>query len=331
MLPFEVPPTFSNKGIYRFLREHSVELEEGRLSWEAKDASLDPVIKLLFGIGAATQPTEQEVTAWGSTNQRRIVPIGKCRMDTIPFNFRVSHKLDGRVLTVPHPRNQVAVAAFYANHAALIMYYSSLSAFSIRHPVSVSRYAFFKDNLHEQRLETIHSGVEEEEHEYEQLGSYFVYKKYRNIHRFFESYKYHRCEKKYNAMVQTDVNKCFDSIYTHSLPWAVLGRQQAKFNLEKSTATFSGRFDSLMQGLNQKETNGIIIGPEFSRIFAEIILQAADVELERKLQNSANLVHKTHYEIFGTLMTILFSTTTIRIARKSPKRFKPFLRKESSV
>jgi hypothetical protein len=162
--------------------------------------------------------------------------------------------------------------------------------------VSVSRYAYFKDKLHEDRLDSV-AGLEEEDREYEQLGSYFVYRKYRNIHRFFESYKYHRSEKKYDAMVQIDVSKCFDSIYTHSLPWSVLGKDQTKFKLEDSKHTFGGRFDTLMQNLNHNETNGIVIGPEFSRIFAEIILQSVDGELLQHLAK-ANLRHKVDYEIF---------------------------------
>src|SRR5690606_32853920 len=146
-------------------------------------------------------------------------------------------------------------------------------------------------------LDTV-SGIEESDREYEQLGSYFVYRKYRNIHRFFESHQYHRSEKKYDAMVQIDVNKCFDSIYTHSLPWSVLGKDQTKFSLEESKATFGGRFDALMQNLNHKETNGIVVGPEFSRIFAEIILQSVDVELIKKLFKGENLTHTVDYEIF---------------------------------
>ena len=297
MLPFEAPPTFSNRGFYRFLRDHEIDIENGHLRWVRDDAALDPLVGLLFGIKDLTQVTVKHVVEWGRLRQRRSVPIAQCRMATIPFNFRVAHKLDGRVLSVVHPRNQVAVASFYAKHSALIIYYASLSPFSIRKPVSVSRYAYFKDKLHEQQLEVIHSGVEEDQREYEQLGSYFVYKEYRNIHKFFESYKYHRYERKYDAMVQIDLSKCFDSIYTHSLPWAVLGKQQTKFNTDKSVKTFAGRFDALMQTLNQQETNGIVIGPEFSRIFAEIILQSVDLDLLERLENSAGLKHKVDFQI----------------------------------
>lgn len=297
MLPFEVPPTFSNRGYYRFLRDNSVEIENGQLRWICKTDALDRTMRLLFGILPSAGIAEETLTEWGKEKTRRFVPLNKCQMATIPFNFRVAHNLDGRTLSVVHPRNQVAVASFYATHSALIIYHTSDSEFSIRRPVSVSRYAYFKDKLHEKRLDSV-VGVEEEDREYEQLGSYFVYRKYRNIHRFFESYKYHRSEKKYDAMVQIDVSKCFDSIYTHSLPWAVLGKDQTKFSLEESKGTFGGRFDALMQNLNHKETNGIVIGPEFSRIFAEIILQSVDAALIKQLADGANLAHKIDYEIF---------------------------------
>ncbi|MEJ1410370.1 MAG: antiviral reverse transcriptase Drt3b [Candidatus Sedimenticola sp. (ex Thyasira tokunagai)] len=296
MLPFEVPPTFSNRGYYRFLRNNSIEIEKGKVRWICDTTHLDQTMRLLFGVDPSAVISTEVVTEWGKQKTRRSVPIKKCEMATIPFNFRVSHNLDGRTLSVVHPRNQVAVASFYATHSAMIIYHTSVSEFSIRHPVSVSRYAYFKDKLHEERMDTV-SGLEMEGREYEQLGSYFVYQKYRNIHRFFESYKYHRSEKKYDAMVQLDVSKCFDSIYTHSLPWAVLGKEQTKYSLDKSKATFGGRFDALMQNLNHKETNGIVIGPEFSRVFAEIIFQSIDTELIKQLAEES-LTHKVDYEIF---------------------------------
>lgn len=297
MLPFEVPPTFSNRGFYRFLRDKCVEIDKGKLVWISETDALDVVMRLLFGIGSDVPVAGELTTEWGKEKTRRSVPAKKCEMATIPFNFRVAHQLDGRTLSVVHPRNQVEVSSFYAKHSALIIYHASVSEFSIRHPVSVARHAYFKDKLHEERMDST-AGLEEEGREYEQLGSYFVYRKYRNIHRFFESRDYHRSEKKYDLMMQIDVSKCFDSIYTHSLPWAILGKDQTKFSLEESKGTFAGRFDALMQNLNQKETNGIVIGPEFSRIFAEIILQSIDRDLADQLASASKLVHRVDYEIF---------------------------------
>lgn len=301
-LPFEVPPTFSNRGYYRFLIENNVEIDGNELRWTCDTDALDSVIFLLFGVNKDKHNnwniTAKTITQWGKTKTIRSVSLSQCELCTIPFNFRIAHGIEGRILTVVHPRNQVAVANFYAQYSATIIYYTSLSEFSIRRPVSVSRYAFFRDSLHEQLVDDSGRGVELDSQEYEELGSYFVYRRYRNIHRFFESFKYHRCEKKYNAMMQVDISKCFDSIYTHSLSWSVLGKSQTKFNLKESKNTFSGRFDSLMQNLNHNETNGIVIGPEFSRIFAEIILQMVDKKTQAFLQKSEKLVYRKDYEVF---------------------------------
>ena len=300
MLPFEVPPTFSNRGYYAFLREHQIKIHGEYLCWKKSKLDIKGTMKLLFGI-SESKIKEESLTRQGVRITRYCVPIRHCQMNTIPFNFRVAHKThihDGRTLSVVHPRNQLKVDNFYAQHSASIIYYTSLSAFSIRRPISIARHTFFDDNLHQETLEKKPSGVEEKDREYEQIGSYFVYRKYSNIYRFFESYKYHRCEKKYNEMVQIDINKCFDSIYTHSLSWAVIGKDETKYCLKKIKGTFADKFDRIMQQLNHGETNGIVIGSEFSRIFAEIILQSVDVELERALFKRAKLKHKTDYEIF---------------------------------
>ena len=138
MLPFEVPPTFSNRGFYRFLRDHGVEIEQGRLRWVCDTVALDQTMTLLFGIKPGVAIAFDSVTEWGRTKTRRSVAVNECEMVTIPFNFRVAHNLDGRTLSVVHPRNQVAVASFYAAHSALIIYHTSISEFSIRRPVSIS-------------------------------------------------------------------------------------------------------------------------------------------------------------------------------------------------
>ncbi len=94
-----------------------------------------------------------------------------------------------------------------------------------------------------------------------------------------------------------DISKCFDSIYTHSLAWAILGKDVAKRKIGITNQTFSGEFDRFMQLINYKETNGIIIGPEFSRIFAELILQNVDTRLEKKLADEGHY-HRQDYQIF---------------------------------
>lgn len=103
-------------------------------------------------------------------------------------------------------------------------------------------------------------------------------------------------------MLKIDISKCFDSIYSHTIAWALFNKQIIKDNVNNSLETFGGEFDKLMQTLNANETNGIVIGPEFSRIFAELILQQIDKcifdNLLHNTDNNKRLIHKRDYEIF---------------------------------
>lgn len=173
-----------------------------------------------------------------------------------------------------------------------------MSSFSIRSPHKVATHKFYKDNLHKAKLSNDSSIIEENDKEYKNQKSFFSYKDYSNIHKFYESPRYHRCEKKYNKLLKLDISKCFDSIYTHSIAWAILGKSEVKENISLSNSTFAGHFDKLMQNINYSETNGIIIGPELSRIFAEIILQAADKKIEQILDEKHSLNNKVNYEMF---------------------------------
>ena len=83
-----------------------------------------------------------------------------------------------------------------------------------------------------------------------------------------------------------DVQSCFDSIYTHSIAWATCGGKDIyKSNFNGDDHTFGSKWDRQMQLMNYNETNGIVIGPEFSRIFAEVILQHVDCYVSSSLQN----------------------------------------------
>ncbi|MGA9651481.1 antiviral reverse transcriptase Drt3b, partial [Pedobacter sp.] len=215
------------------------------------------------------------------------------------FNYKISHKEnDHRELSIPHPKTQAELVGFYEDYKELIIYYCSLSPFSIRKPHSIANYIFFNDRLHIKNRGDKYDNVEESGKEYESLKTFFTYRKYPNIHRFYEDYRYHRAEKKYNSMFKFDISKCFDSIYTHSVAWAIYGKTIVKERLKGADITFPGRFDSFMQNANFGETNGILIGPEFSRVFSEIILQSIDKEIESSLREEKALVFKRDYEIY---------------------------------
>jgi len=196
----------------------------------------------------------------------------------IPLNYAVSrggNKL--RDLSIIHPVAQLRVCDFYHEFSDLIEYYCDKSNQSLRYPVKKTTKFYGKTSAARNDSE----GVEALNEDRVTSSSYFKYKRYSFLYRFFESYDYHKLEKRFSHMMQTDVAKCFPSIYTHSIGWATKNKRLAK---KKPQGSFDGGFDSLMQNINYNETNGIIIGPEVCRIFAEVILQKIDLNLIDKLK-----------------------------------------------
>lgn len=78
-------------------------------------------------------------------------------------------------------------------------------------------------------------------------------------------------------IVHADISTCFPSIYTHSLPWALVGKDVAKTN--RSGNHWYNKIDKACQRMKDDETHGLLIGPHSSNLLAEIILVVVDKEL----------------------------------------------------
>ena len=209
-----------------------------------------------------------------------------------PLDYRIKRTNSGtRTLSIMHPIAQLQACEFYEDFGDLITYYCRKSPCSLRYPSKIA--SSFKSKNPTGHLNAP-QGVEEEGKDSLQCSSYFVYGKYSFLYRFYESYEYQTLEKRFRMMSQVDIAKCFHGIYTHSLSWATKSRRVAKRDKAKKGG-FDREFDQLMQSSNYLETNGIIIGPEMSRIFAEVILQEIDVRVIRKLSD-LNIERNKHYD-----------------------------------
>lgn len=298
VLPYEVPLTFSNRHFLDLVENYNVERTDQSIKWHSHSPAADWVIRRLLGIKSSCAGSKSTVSQNGKTIDQITIENSQGPLGTIPYEFRISHKEnEARVLSIPHPSAQLNIVNFYDKYKELICYYCGVSNFSIRHPVSLAKHYFHKDRTHFENLSNDQGALEIVDKEYESLRTVFRYKDYSFIHKFYESYRYLRAEKKYNRLLKLDISKCFDSVYTHSICWAVLGKEQAKEYMDQSISSFAGKFDRAMQYSNHRETNGIIIGPEFSRIFAEIILQRVDRTVEEKLL-AKGLSLRNQYEIF---------------------------------
>lgn len=90
----------------------------------------------------------------------------------------------------------------------------------------------------------------------------------------------------------TDISRCFPSIYTHSIPWALHGKAASKADRKMASATvFGNRLDYIMRQSQDGQTMGLPVGPDHSRVTAEIILTSVDVEMSENAIFSGYLRH----------------------------------------
>lgn len=79
-------------------------------------------------------------------------------------------------------------------------------------------------------------------------------------------------------LVKADISTCFPSIYSHSVPWALVGKEEAKETCTDDTCWYN-KIDSACSTLKNGETHGLLIGPHSSNLLAEIILTKVDRRL----------------------------------------------------
>ena len=235
VLPYEVPILLTNEGFY--LRPSKCQ-EEGLL-------------------GAILQP-------------------GK---ETHPFSYKIVKSASSyRTLYLIHPSSQHDFIGFYKTYSSLMCGLTARSEFSLRAPAEVATWYYEPDNsLRDNSIkdEGAEANIDDAMAvQFKYASSFFLYKKYSFLYKFYDSYEFHRLEKKFKKLLKFDISKCFDNISTKRLGEAVKSELYHKEHFEKSN--FENKFSKLMESANFGRNDGLVIGPEFSRIFAEIILQDVD-------------------------------------------------------
>ena len=98
----------------------------------------------------------------------------------------------------------------------------------------------------------------------------------------------HRAKKSFleatsDWLIKTDISRFYPTIYTHSIAWAAYGKERVKGALKTYEGTFADRLDMLVRSCNRNQTIGVPIGPETSRILAEIISSRIDLDFSEQL------------------------------------------------
>lgn len=116
----------------------------------------------------------------------------------------------------------------------------------------------------------------------ESSGAYYSIYPFKYISQFQNSDYWYQLNREYKYFGKIDYSKCFDSIYTHTYTWLITknsvdGKEYGNYQY------FLNMCDKIMQNFNGSVTNGIVVGPEFSRTMMEILAQNIDNRVKFKL------------------------------------------------
>ena len=267
VLPYERPLFYSNRFFARFLKHYDVSISGNRLAANRNtaDEGIDEVLTMLSGVAE----------------------------ERFSYSYFISKDgmEKGRCLTVMHPFHQVKTMELYDRYGKLIIDFCRRSKFSIRFPSKVA--SLLKWNT---KFDKLLDDDAVEEKTTESAKSYFHYEEFSNISKFLDSYKFLNIEKRFERLLKVDISKCFDSIIPKLLSRLIYdnGINTADELSENDFVYDFIRLHEEMRvgqpplGREDQEKvcdeKGIIIGPEVSRLFAEIFLQQIDKKVEEILK-----------------------------------------------
>lgn len=109
----------------------------------------------------------------------------------------------------------------------------------------------------------------------------------------------------YTYCIRTDITNCYGSIYTHTIDWALRGKDVAKNStISGKDRSFAHMLDQTVEKLQCNQTNGIPQGGELFNFIAEIVLGYSDFLLSKKLKDLTSVDwlvvrYRDDYRIFS--------------------------------
>ena len=279
LLPVELSELFSFRSFYNFLLEK--EQQAALLSLTEKYRKLMASgEKILFQKGWATMPLKYNILkGTGSTREMSVIqPLSALNL----FLFMECYQKD-------------ILNYFEAKHCFSIRYHKKNTALYYKSKSSKATQYF--------QLQSKRTG----RGAVQQAGNYFRISPFESINSFPDSRIWKLCNFKYRYYATMDYKSCFDSIYTHAYKWII-----ERNVIDSTDANNSNLFisiDRILQNINGKSSNGLIVGPEFSRMIAEVMLQQIDSEVLLAL-SCDSIEHEKDYSIFRYVDDIFIFAST---------------------
>jgi hypothetical protein len=308
VLPAELPTTWQTSSLSPLLRacglvadrkSRSLRFAPRAEKTANRPASMQEAMEALVSILLGKSPEYLTIERNTTENGTELAGVhGNRLVTTIPFQALIGHGSSrSRRLDVAHPASMINIANFIYYNETELLTRCSASPFSVRFPAGIPK----SKSLRRATLRTRRRFTDYELATRASPGA-FSYRYHHLLADVYKSRAYRFSEREYGFQGHVDISRFFDSIYTHSISWAVNGKHGAKASRggNRAAQSFGDQLDSLLQSSNHGETNGILIGPEFCRVAAEVLLQSVDVSIATTLIDD-DLVQGRDYEIFRYL------------------------------
>lgn len=253
IMPVEISELFSYGKFYEFLLEHQKEL--------------DCIVKELMKLKASGKEYLFNGGKWAST----------------PLKYNILKGVDGvREINLTQPISALNIYLFIECYQKEILsFLENNNCFSLRYHRK-NNDLFYKRKSNRLTEYFAKTSKKIDKSVLQQTGAYFKIHKFNSVSSFTNSRLWQQCNFKYKYFAKVDYKSCFNSIYTHTYKW-IIERNTVDSKEAKNSNLFI-IIDRVLQNINGKSSNGVIVGPEFSRMIAEILLQHIDKEILENLQ-----------------------------------------------
>lgn len=156
----------------------------------------------------------------------------------------------------------------------------------------------------------------------ESSGRFYQHLPVKSLPAFTDSTFYLRLRDRFTKMQSIDIENYFNSIYTHSFSW-LISRNYVERMKFKNIPSVYNEIDLFLERINEKKTNGIVVGPEFSRLISEFLLSHIDALVREKLL--AESIGRRDYEVVRIIDDIYFFSNEDTVISKITEIYKECL------
>lgn len=190
---------------------------------------------------------EKWVEKWRKSNPKLNTPGSKC------FNYSVPRvKNLRRILSIPNPLYQIILCNYIEK------YWTQIKEHIQKSPISISRPDF---PIQRMRKNSRSFDLVKHKINYE------------------EEIAIRSTE--FSFVLKTDISRYYPTLYTHSISWALHGKDEAKKN--RNGSSLGNDLDKWVRRTKDGQTLGIPIGPDTSVIISEILTSSIDIELKTQI------------------------------------------------